>query len=835
MNLTPGLPLAGTIALRLCGAILLTAACFANAADFPRVGTPVALAPTLLAVDVLDGEILRPGPEPYIPQEGDELKPDGDLVPVWNAEGIVREPFGRKLIRNGKEFGKVFTPRPGYEPMLWRETTVSTPLDLKAWLKPESYRITANDGAVLTPVAIRRKSQPANDNLTTGEKVLAHRFYLVLPEPLKVGAAYRLSLPAGEAAFTYEPQFTEHEAIHINQIGYRPDDPFKRAFLSLWLGDGEGWIFDVREFEIIEEPSGRVASQGKISEGFPASQNEAFREPRNFVGADVHYLDFHEFRETGTFRIRIPGVGVSRPFAIGAETWLSAFRKSLHGLLSHRSGIKLGEPLTTYERPRPMHPGDGVVVFRIPHTMLEGEADTVQRAISEKLDSGEPVNTWPLHPGAWGGYMDAGDWDRRSQHLSVSRHLVELFQTNPQFFEEVALDLPEDESKDKIPDLLNEALWNIAFYRRLQEPDGGVGGGVESTQHPRPGERSWEETLVLAAFAPDPLSSLSYASAAALLSSAIAPYDRELAGTYRESAEQAWKWALENADRVLAEADARTKSAPTGEAKFDANEARQNIEIMRFVAAADLYQLTGSEVYGAVVKEKMPTLGDGGEELGAAFRLAMWPPEQSPPELIEAAKTKVIKNAESSLAFGKRNAFGIHTQAEHLPMMGYTGFFSVPETITGPLLPRAYLLTGDQRFLRGALHAAHFSAGANPLNKTFTTGVGHDFPRHPLHIDSRMSGRPAPDGITIYGPSDPAGDFGFNEWVHRWHLGGMHPPSRTWPAAEWCVDMFLWPAMSEYTVHQTFRPTAYAWGFLASRSPLPEAPKADSPAPAEPK
>jgi len=187
------------------------------------------------------------------------------------------------------------------------------------------------------------------------------------------------------------------------------------------------------------------------------------------------------------------------------------------------------------------------------------------------------------------------------------------------------------------------------------------------------------------------------------------------------------------------------------------------------------------------------------------------------PDLRAKITQRIVQLAESTLDFGGGNAFGIHTHALQLPMMGYTGFYSVPETTAGPVLIRAHALTGDIRFLRGALHAAHFSAGANPLNMTFTTGVGKNYPRNPLHIDSRVTGQPAPDGITIYGPMDAGEDFAFNEWVHKWHLQDMHPPSRTWPAAEWHVDYFRWPAMSEYTVHQTFRPTAYYLGYFTAR------------------
>ena len=125
---------------------------------------------------------------------------------------------------------------------------------------------------------------------------------------------------------------------------------------------------------------------------------------------------------------------------------------------------------------------------------------------------------------------------------------------------------------------------------------------------------------------------------------------------------------------------------------------------------------------------------------------------------------------------------------------------------------------GKEKYLAGAIAAAQYSAGANPMNMTMTKGVGHDYPRHVLHIDANHTGTEAPDGITVYGPSDPALKGGPYDWAHTWYLGKtMVPSSRTWPAAEFYVDLSNWPPMTEYTVHQTFGPTSFYWGFLGAR------------------
>jgi hypothetical protein len=128
----------------------------------------------------------------------------------------------------------------------------------------------------------------------------------------------------------------------------------------------------------------------------------------------------------------------------------------------------------------------------------------------------------------------------------------------------------------------------------------------------------------------------------------------------------------------------------------------------------------------------------------------------------------------------------------------------------------AHYLTDDPKYLRGAVAITQYTAGANPMNATMTTGLGHDYPRAPLHVDSRTVGCRAPRGITIYRPHDPAKAPG---WVKTWVLGpNMTPPADDWPASELHIDVSGRPEMSEYTVHQSIGPSGYYWGYLAARA-----------------
>ncbi|HOK04330.1 MAG TPA: glycoside hydrolase family 9 protein [Victivallales bacterium] len=779
--------------------------------------------PDIVAIRIQEMEVIKEGQKKYVAEEKDEIKAGGELVPVWTKNGVSREKINRDLYRNGQRYAHYFEPYGTWQPMIWREYIRGTPLKKNLIDSPSAYRIYSDNIEAMRngiePLTVYRKSKPIDQDLVNGKKSVQHIIYLKLPEKLVEGAKYKIEFKAintreTSVEFKFNSRENRSESIHVNQIGYRPDDTFKRAYLSLWLGNGGAYKYEIDSFEIIDDNSKKTVYSGKIIEGFPVSRPEKLKEDKNFVFTNVYYMDFNDFQMIGKFRIHVPGVGVSYPFEISNErSWLSAFSISMKGLLAHRSGIELGPPFSEYRRPRNMHPADGFKIFELEHTRLEGEIAIVRKELDQKIGNPANISKLKINSNAWGGYMDAGDWDRRANHLDVSYDLLELYQINPTFFAKVKLSLPPGETKDNIPDLVNECLWNIDCYARMQESDGGVRGGIESTKHPRQGEASWQETLLIGTFGPDPITSYSFAACSAKSARILSEIDSHKADFYRKKAILAWNWSEESAQKVFDEIKKRSPS-------FDLNQAIKSLNAEKLRAASELYSLTNDAKYHNAFKDLLGKIDpyDVSEiEIGAMFNYAMLSNEKSDPKFRNICVELIKRFADVAIDFGKNNAFNIHTRVPGLPMMGWVAYYSVPEMIVGPVLPRAYILTNDRKYLDAAIAAAHFSSGANPLNITFTVGVGSDYPRNPLHIDSRVSAQKAPEGITVYGPMDAQAEWGFNSWVHTWHLGDMFPNSHSWPAAEWYVDIFLWPAMCEYTVHQTFRPTAYYWGFLAAR------------------
>jgi endoglucanase len=130
-------------------------------------------------------------------------------------------------------------------------------------------------------------------------------------------------------------------------------------------------------------------------------------------------------------------------------------------------------------------------------------------------------------------------------------------------------------------------------------------------------------------------------------------------------------------------------------------------------------------------------------------------------------------------------------------------------------LARAHFLTQDPKILRELVLDCQSGLGANPLNISYTIGLGHDWPRNPLICDSRIGNLPPFPGITVYGPGDPIrlkDDFG-----QKLAAMATYPDVLSWPAADAYFDIFMFPITNEFTVMQSIAPQSYAMGYLAAR------------------
>jgi endoglucanase len=189
----------------------------------------------------------------------------------------------------------------------------------------------------------------------------------------------------------------------------------------------------------------------------------------------------------------------------------------------------------------------------------------------------------------------------------------------------------------------------------------------------------------------------------------------------------------------------------------------------------------------------------------------------------KATKSFILNRADRMLSMVKSNAYNLTNRIPDIPILN--GYYSAGNNIE---LCRAHYLSNEKKYLEGALLSVMYTAGANPMNMTMTTGLGHRSPNRPLHLDSQYSGQKAPEGITVYAQAD---HLYFKNQTEEENLGkswatwaiywigqqARIPGPWEWPPHEGYIDYSKFPSMNEYTIHQTFGPISYAYGYLASR------------------
>jgi endoglucanase len=759
--------------------------------------------PTILALQIDAGQIDYAQQMPYQPKMGEFISQAGPLEEPW-----VKTPLGTVGVLIGKDRQQIYT----------FDRFQGERLDTGWAAKPQSYQIQAGSGPAQTPIGVFRKSKPTDMAQTDIWKFnfpMRHTLYLKLAQPLKAGQTYDIQFPGSSMApvkFAYLPDRAPSEAVHVSHIGFRPDDLAKVAFLSTWMGDGGALNYGPGlNFKVIDQASQKIVWTGKTQLSKAADQPEDGRN-RNYSRTPVYSMDFSGLKASGNFRVCVDQIGCSMAFPIGASgtgtnPWQKAFYTSARGLLHQRSGIALKPPYSDFARPRSFHPDDGIVVYQTKLSLLDVDQGLGSAEFAKDLQL-KTNQTTEVVPNAWGGYYDAGDWDRRIQHVDVANRLIELTTLFPEFFAQQRLNLPE--SGNGLPDTINEALWGLDFFRRLQitggPADGGIRGGIQSIRDPKRGEGSWQESLPVYAYAPDPWSSYLYVTGAAQIAHWLQDRRPDLAQQYRNSALRAMDYA--------------EREFPQREASLKAQDKLMYVHDSRNLAALAMYQLTGEARWQDLFR-RTTVFTDPSQPLyvwkrheqrDAAFLYLRLPEAKTDPKMRANARNALLREADTALGLTQSTGFKWTKKHPDEPI-GWGGL-GAPNSTT---LLRAHALTQDPKYLQAAVLSTQFALGANPENMTYTTGLGQRSPQHPLLIDQRVLGRTPPPGITVYGPIDSV-EYA-DLWSTKWIKGesGIYPPIGDWPTTESYFDLLLSPATAEFTVMQTIAPSAYTWGYLAAR------------------
>lgn len=520
-----------------------------------------------------------------------------------------------------------------------------------------------------------------------------------------------VSLRADEGTDAYRPDTGSR--VRVNQIGYLPDGP-KHASLVGKGGKPLAWrLLDADGDEVL---AGRSQPRG--------------RDPS--AGLDMHVIDFSAAEATGEgFRLEADGA-TSRPFAIGDNLYADLPRDAFNYFYPARSGIEIDGAVAgeAYERPagHVSTPADA-------HANKGDRAVPCQAAESSRKAYGEPW-TCDYTLDVTGGWYDAGDHGKYvvnggislAQMMGAYERALNVDGASDAPFADGALAVPE--TGNGVPDILDEARWELEFMLKMMVPEGEEYAGLV---HHKIHDDEWTG-LPLMPHQGDKTRELHRASTAAALNLAAAaaqgarlfePYDATFAETLLEAAETAYAAARAHPDLYAPPEDGMAGGGPYSD---------DDVSDEFYWAAAELFITTGADTYLESLKSSPHWDGDVFRRDGfdwanvaalARMQLATVPSDL-PEADIEAARRSLVAAADRFVVMQDGEPFG----QIYAPDGDYDWGSNHLLAQNAIVVSRAHDLTGTEKYRKAALEGADYLFGRNALNLSYVTGYGEAHARN---------------------------------------------------------------------------------------------------------
>ncbi len=756
-----------------------------------------------LAITIDERTVIHANLRPYQPHTGDSILHEG------------YHGYTKILKRGGHRIGYICGPQNTW----FRDFNTIAGETLKISTITHRDKITVSsetDQNFSTGVRSKnmyRKSYPINKTHMSLEQSypLRHDIFLEFDREFKDGNRYTIHLDHApqlpdSITFTFADHRLRSEAVQVNLLGFDPNDR-KTAFMSVWMGDGGSCRYEEDfNFKVLDVVTGRIAFSGTTTKKTPGSGAEYTigGSDQNHNLTDVLMMDFTKVKEVGTYVVVVEGIGRSFEFEVGPQIWDNTARLLMKGFLHQRSGIALGPPYTDYLRPLNMHPDAGLIIHKCdpalffdPPVKLSARG---QKAVFERIKASI---LWDTEiPEAWGGWMDAGDFDQRMTHLWSVRRMAYLHDLNPEYFRAKSYHLPE--SQNAIPDVLDEGAWGLDVFRRTQGlyEEGAVSWWVEAVEHPHQGETSWTHSVPTALVPPTPRACILYAATAAQLSESMKNYDPEKSTAYLNSALAAMEWAdaHQNAPDVFG---------------------RKSKTFYESLASAHLYRRTGEKTWHLRYQQTLEELFKNGiandistNNYEALVAYLLMDERDVDTRLREEIEKAIVLLADDLLAGAAQNTYSILKPSQDI--------LNRMATLGNKILPvlMAHVITGAAKYLDALVSTVQYTFGANPMNRSYISGLGDRW-YEPFHHDWAGNNTPMPAGIPNYGPvTQTETSWGWRgiSSIEQTEATGLYPRIlANWPHAEKCFNGTWMPPVNEFTVSSPMGELLLLSGYLAAQ------------------
>ncbi|GAA4400354.1 glycoside hydrolase family 9 protein [Nibrella viscosa] len=508
------------------------------------------------------------------------------------------------------------------------------------------------------------------------------------------------------------------EAIRLNQVGFYPNAPKVAVVVGA----------DAGTFQLTTPDGKKRVYTGNLSE---QRQNTT-------SGKTTRLADFTGFKTNGTYVLVVPGTGKSYPFEIRNNVHRAVAIGSLKGFYYQRVSTDLPAKYAgQWARPA-------------------GHPDTRVLIHPSAADANRPAGSVISSPRGW---YDAGDYNKYIVNSGITvGTLLSLYEDFPAYFKNFEINIPE--SGNKVPDLLDETLWNLRWMLTMQDPtDGGVyhkltNAGFDGMVMP---DKAVKDRYVVQKSV---TAALDFAAVMAQSARVFKPFSKELPGlvdSCRTAAVRAWEWAKKNPDKLYRQEEMNKQFDPdVSTGTYGDNNASDEW----IWAAAELYVTTKDEAYYTAVNlypdDKTPLPSWNQVRTLAYYTLARFGNDLTP-----AGKKDLPQLKQRLIQFADNLIQGADRQTYQTVMGKAAGDYiwgsSAVAANQGIALIQAYRLTKDKTYLNYALANLDYLLGRNATGYSFLTGFGDKPVMNPHHRPSVADGITSPvPGLLSGGPNGNA-------------------------------------------------------------------------------
>ena len=506
------------------------------------------------------------------------------------------------------------------------------------------------------------------------------------------------------------------ENIHINQLGYRPQDnktvkvPGEYPF-----------------FYVMDCGTGQVVYEG------------AFGETKPDWGADedVSRGDFSAVSAPGRYVVQVPELGHSYEFDIGEDVYAGLNRAVLKMLYYQRCGVDLTETYAGRWAHGACHTEKGE---------LYGEKGAIDGS---------------------GGWHTAGDYGKYT--VPAARTAADLFLAYALYPEAFGDDTGIPESGNGIPDILDEARVGVEWLLKMQDPDsGGVHHKYTPEALPMMEIMPQSSVACFSAAGISPTATGGFCAVMAQAARVYADIDNNLAARCLDAAKTAYGW-------IRANPEAQPYQNPDGIITPEYRDTHHRDEY--FWASMELYVTTGEQAYlddadpygDQAVLFWSNTLDLYDVSLLGVFSYLLSDRAEGDSVLYRGMSRNVIQMADEITGWASKNGYGIH-----MAPRDYEYGSNLIVSSRAVVLLFADRLAPDEAYVQTARAHYDYLLGCNTLNQCYVTGFGAKTVLHPHHRPSVADGVEAPvPGMVPGGPNADREDP-----VAQDKLGLQIPPAK---------------------------------------------------------